>query len=328
MAVGERRDDPAIGHRRPQPAAPKGRTLTIRHRTVFAYRAPVRLWPHRLMLRPRESPELRLLDFDLEATPEASLTWAHDVAGNAVATARFALPAELLVLESVARLQLDAVVWPVFDVAVEAMSYPFTYAADDRLDLGALAVPQYPDPAGDLARWAHGFVAGPQTDTLALLKDLGAGVHGALAYVVREDEGTQPPLTTLAARSGSCRDFAVLFAEAVRWLGFGARLVSGYLHDPEEELVGATAAGSTHAWAEVFVPGAGWIAFDPTNRSVGGAHLVPVAVGRDMRQIVPVRGSFAGPADALDRLTVEVRVTERVDDANPRAESTDDTAFG
>ncbi len=263
------------------------------------------------MLRPREGPELGLRDLRLQVTPEAALTWAHDVAGNAVATARFDAPTDRLAIDARATLELHTPHWPLFAVAVEAMHYPFTYGADDRLDLGALAVPQHADPEGKLSRWAQGFVARVPTDTLALLKDLGAGVHGAVAYVAREDEGTQSPLATLACRSGSCRDFAVLFAEAARWLGFGVRLVSGYLHDPDGESIGTAGAGSTHAWAEVHVPGAGWIAFDPTNRSVGGAHLVPVAVGRDMRQIVPVAGSFAGPSDALERLEVEVRVRDR-----------------
>jgi transglutaminase-like putative cysteine protease len=239
------------------------------------------------MLRPREGPELRLRDFRLEVTPEAVVTWAHDVAGNAVATASFDAPTDRLVIDATATLELGAAHWPVFAMALEAMHYPFAYADDDRLDLGALAVPQYPDPEGELGRWAYGFVAGTPTDTLALLKDLGAGVHAALTYVVREDEGTQAPLVTLGSRSGSCRDFAVLFAEAVRWLGFGARLVSGYLHDPDGDATGTSGAGSTHAWVEVYVPGAGWIAFDPTNGRVGGAHLVPVAVGRGMDQIGP-----------------------------------------
>ena len=304
------------------------RILTIRHRTVFRYRLPVRLWPHRLMLRPREGPELKLLDLRLRLAPEAAVTWAHDVAGNAVANATFRAPTDTLMIESTAILRLDAAAWPVFDVAVEAMHYPFAYGADDRLDLGALAVPQYPDPEGDVAGWAHGFLAGPRTDTLALLKDLSAGVHAAIAYAAREDEGTQSPTTTLACRSGSCRDFAVLFVEAARWLGFGARLVSGYLHDPDLELVGSSDAGSTHAWAEVFVPGAGWIAFDPTNRSVGGAHLVPVAVARDIRQAIPVSGSFAGPVDALQRLEVEVRVTARADDGGIASEIDDSAASG
>ena len=166
---------------------------------------------------------------------------------------------------------------------------------------------QYPDPHGRLLAWARGFVRGATTDTLALLKDLGAGVADAILYQSRDEEGTQSPLATLDRGWGSCRDFAVLFAEAARCLGFGARIVSGYLHAAVPGVVGAQA---THAWAEVFVPGAGWITFDPTNRSVGSANLIPVAVARDIRQVVPVAGSFVGASDALLGMTVEVSVSE------------------
>ncbi len=101
----------------------------------------------------------------------------------------------------------------------------------------------------------------------------------------------------------------MLFVEAARNLGFGGRVVSGYLHNPNLDFVGSAGGGSTHAWAEIYVPGAGWITFDPTNRSVGGANLIPVAVARDIRQIMPVAGSFSGMSDAFAGMTVEVRVT-------------------
>ncbi|WP_336492480.1 transglutaminase-like domain-containing protein, partial [Methylobacterium nigriterrae] len=130
-----------------------------------------------------------------------------------------------------------------------------------------------------------------------------------IGYQAREDEGTQSPSQTLALCVGSCRDLATLFVEAVRSLGFGARIVSGYLHDPTRALLGSADGGSTHAWAEVYLPGAGWITFDPTNRSVGGANLIPVAVARDIRQAVPLMGGFSGPADAPEGMSVEVSVT-------------------
>jgi transglutaminase-like putative cysteine protease len=169
-------------------------------------------------------------------------------------------------------------------------------------------IQQYPDPSSRFRDWARAFVRGNSTDTLALLKDLCAGVSNQTSYQSREDEGTQSPLQTLDRGLGSCRDFAVLFAEAARSLGFGARIVSGYLYNSTQDMAGSAAAGSTHAWAEVYVPGAGWITFDPTNRSVGGFNLVPVAVGRDIRQIVPVAGSFVGMTDAFLDMAVEVSV--------------------
>ena len=135
-----------------------------------------------------------------------------------------------------------------------------------------------------------------------------AGVSKCISYQSREDEGTQAPPETLDRGWGSCRDFAVLFAEAARSLGFGARIVSGYLFNPNRDIAGSGDAGSTHAWAEVYVPGAGWITFDPTNRSVGGFNLIPVAVGRDIRQVMPVAGSFVGASDAFIEMNVEVSV--------------------
>jgi transglutaminase-like putative cysteine protease len=170
-------------------------------------------------------------------------------------------------------------------------------------------MPQYVDPSGGLAEWARGFVRGQQTDTLALLKDLVAGVAERIFYQGREEEGTQSPLQTLARGWGSCRDFAVLFVEAARSLGFGARIISGYLYNPDRALAGTSEAGSTHAWAEIFLPGAGWITFDPTNRGVGGFNLIPVAVGRVIGQVMPMAGTFLGMTDAYQGMSVEVQVT-------------------
>lgn len=283
--------------------------IDIRHRTTYRYRQPVKFGPHRLMLRPRESRDLRLISSNVTVTPNAVLTWAHDVFGNAVATATFQTMSDNLVIDSAAELQLSAHSWPVFDVASSALCYPFRYTDDEWSDLGALAIPQYPDPTGRLLGWAKGFISSNPTDTLALLKDLSTGVSATIRYQAREDEGTQSPIETLGRGWGSCRDFAVLFIEAARSLRFGARIVSGYLFRPDSDAVGIREAGSTHAWAEVYVPGAGWITFDPTNRSVGNANLIPVTVARHIRQAMPVIGSFLGPTDAFLGMSVEVRVT-------------------
>jgi transglutaminase-like putative cysteine protease len=288
-------------------------TLTIFHKTTYRYRQPVSLGPHRLMLRPRESRDLRLLSHEITATPSASLSWAHDVLGNAVATIAFPTMTDRLVIDSTAQVALSAEAWPIFDIAVSAMEYPFRYSEDEWTDLGALTINQFGDPAGRLEDWTRAFVRSRPTDTLALLKDLSAGVSAWIRYQSREDEGVQSPTETLTRGWGSCRDFAVLFVEAARRLGFGARIVSGYLHTPDESIVGSDGAGSTHAWAEVYVPGAGWITFDPTNRSVGGVNLIPVAVARDIRQAMPVTGSFVGMTDAFLEMSVDVRVTSASD---------------
>ena len=283
--------------------------LQIHHKTTYRYRQPVRLDPHRLILRPRESRDLRLISHDVAVTPEAELNWAHDVFGNSVAMATFRTSADTLVIDSVADLHLNAEAWPVFDVAASAIHYPFQYSDDEWTDLGALTTQQYADPNGRLHDWALTFVAGHPTDTLALLKDLSAGITGWINYQSREVEGTQSPIETLDRGWGSCRDFAVLFIEAARSLGFGGRIVSGYLYNPDHSHLGSAGPGSTHAWAEIYVPGAGWITFDPTNRNVGGANLIPVAVGRNIQQVMPVSGSFVGPGNALLEMSVDVQVT-------------------
>ncbi len=208
--------------------------LEVHHRTTYRYRRSVGLGPHRLMLRPRESRDLRLISSAVTVAPAAQVAWAHDVFGNSVATAMFQGATDSLVIDSVVELQLYGSAWPVFDIAASAMVYPFRYSDDEWTDLGALTIKQYPDPAGRLAKWARAFVGGERTDTLALLKDLSVGVSGWIGYQSREDEGTQSPIETLDRGWGSCRDFAVLFVEAARCLGFGARIVSGYLFNPDQ----------------------------------------------------------------------------------------------
>lgn len=257
------------------------------------------------MLRPRGSHDITLLSSSLACTPVAELEWTQDVFGNLIATCIFAQPASELVITSDFRVELSAVAWPVFRIAPEAHSFPFAYSSDDIADLGALRIPEHGDPEGRMGEWAHAFVRGASTDTLSLLKDLNDGIIGTVAYRMRDEEGTQSPLETLALASGSCRDIAALFIEAVRHLGIGARAVSGYLFD-EHQSVDDT--GSTHAWAEVYLPGAGWIAVDPTHRRLGGANLIPVAVARSNRQIMPVVGGYIGtPGDFL-AMDVAVRV--------------------
>ncbi|MEL6563973.1 MAG: transglutaminase family protein [Pseudomonadota bacterium] len=257
-------------------------TITITHTTLYRYRTAVALGPDRLMLRPRETRDLALQAFDLEITPAGRLDWSHDVAGNAIAIASFDAMTDTLSIRSHTTAVLTAPDWPVFPIAAAATSYPFLYAAEEWTDLGALAAPQYQDVAGRLSHWVEQFVMQRPTDTLSLLKDVSNGITAQITYQVRESEGTQGPLETLDRGYGSCRDFAVLFAEAVRTLGFGARLASGYLYDPSDDRVGSARADSTHAWVEVFAPGAGWIPFDPTNRSVGSANLIAVAVARNI----------------------------------------------
>ena len=291
--------------------------LCIDHKTTYRYHRPVGLGPHRLMLRPRESRDIRVASISITSTPPASIRWTGDVFGNAIATASFSEPTHSLAIESRVRLEHHGDPWPVFDIDASAISYPFSYSEAESADLAALTRPQFPDPGGRLAAWARGFVLGERTDTLSLLKDLNAGISAWVSYQTRDDEGIQSPIESLDRRWGSCRDIAVLMIEAARSLGFGSRIVSGYLYRPMADggFTGAGAASdATHAWAEIYLPGAGWVTFDPTNRTVGTSSLIPVAVARDIRQAVPVSGSFVGAPGDFAGMTVQVSVAS-LDDA-------------
>ncbi|MCT7374565.1 transglutaminase family protein [Chelativorans salis] len=280
--------------------------LKVHHRTTYRYARPVALQPHRMMLCSRGSHDVVVVANSLVCSPDAQLDWTQDVFGNLIAMGIFSEPTAELVVTSELTVEQSAMAWPVFRIAPEAHSFPFEYSHDDLADLGAFRIPEHGDPEGRLEAWARAFVRGAPTDTLSLLKDLNAGILDSVAYRVRDEEGTQTPLETLALGSGSCRDISALFIEAVRHLGFGARAVSGYLFDAQAP---ADDPGSTHAWAEIYLPGAGWIAFDPTHRRLGGASLIPVAVARSNRQIMPIVGSYVGTPEDFLAMDVAVSVT-------------------
>ena len=135
-------------------------------------------------------------------------------------------------------------------------------------------------------------------------------IHESFVYTRRHEPGTQPPRLTLQLRRGTCRDFALLMMEAVRSLGFAARFVTGYVYVPDRDGSETRGGGSTHAWCQVYLPGAGWVEFDPTNGIVGNRDLIRVAVARDPSQAVPLSGSYRGKRRAISTaMTVQVNVT-------------------
>jgi len=283
--------------------------LTVRHATTYRYDGPVTFGQHRLMLRPRDSHDLRIVEASLTLSPPGRIRWMHDVFHNSVALVDFDEPASALSIASRLVMERWALARPDFPIAPEAEMYPFVYSANDRSDLGRLVERHYPDPRNIVEDWARHFVLETPTNTYNLLATLNAGIRGAFEYRVRDEEGTQAPDETIERKSGTCRDYALLFIEAARSLGFGARFVSGYLYDPA--LDGGDAmqgAGATHAWAEIYLPGAGWVEYDPTNGLIAGENLIRVAVTRDPAQAIPIAGSFFGEAKYLG-MEVEVTVT-------------------
>ncbi len=291
--------------------------LTVRHVTTYRYKQPVAFGEHRMMLRPRDSYDQKLLDTNLEITPEpVDIRWVHDAFGNCVAIARFAGRAQELRFESVIRLEQSSANVLDFQIEEYAKRYPFTYGADEMPDLMRSIERQYLDPEHELDRWARQFLRHDgRTETTEMLAAMTHAIRQNLTYVAREESGIQDPVRTLRLESGSCRDFTVLMMEAVRSLGLAAHFVSGYLYVPEDRRGGWVGGGATHAWLRVYLPGAGWVEFDPTNGIVGSHNLIRVAVVRDPRQAVPVSGTWTGfPSDSLG-MTVAVEVT-----AEPPAE--------
>ncbi len=293
--------------------------LTVRHVTTYRYKQPVVFGEHRMMLRPRDSYDQKLLDTNLEITPEpVDIRWVHDAFGNCVAIARFAGRAQELRFESVIRLEQSSTNVLDFQIEEYAKRYPFTYGADEMPDLMRSIERQYLDPEHELDRWARQFLRHDgRTETTELLASMTYAIRQTLTYVAREESGIQDPVRTLRLASGSCRDFAVLMMEAVRSLGLAAHFVSGYLYVPEDRRGGWVGGGATHAWLRVYLPGAGWVEFDPTNGIVGSHNLIRVAVVRDPRQAVPVSGTWTGfPSDSLG-MTVEVEVTAALPAEDP-----------
>ncbi len=286
--------------------------LSVRHVTTYDYLKPVRFGDHRIMVRPRDSYDQRLLRADLVIEPEPRrLRWHHDVFGNCVAVASFGRPAARLRFEAAIALDHTPSNAPDFSIEDHARHYPFAYGAEELPDLARLIERQYLDPDHVLDAWVRRFLTqGRDTDTAALLMTLTYAIKESFTYVRRSEQGTQDPLFTLGSGRGTCRDFAVLMIEAVRALGFAARFVSGYLHSPGAGGGPHLGGGSTHAWCQVYLPGAGWVEFDPTNGIVGNRDLIRVAVARDPRQAIPLSGTYFGDAEDFAAMTVSVDVRE------------------
>jgi transglutaminase-like putative cysteine protease len=288
--------------------------VRIIHTTEYTYVRPVRRTAHRLMVRPRDSHDLRLISTTLGINPPAASTrWAHDVFGNSICyvqtgrveTDRFRIVSDLDLhhYPTPRDLPIDPV----------AESYPFAYSSEEIPDLARLTERIYPDPDREVDRWARRFINHTgMTSTLDMLVSMTQAIKSDFSYRRREAEGTNSPVDTLSFGSGACRDLAVLMMEAVRSLGLAAMFVSGYLYD--DRLVDSSTrmvgGGSTHAWCMVYLPGAGWVEFDPTNGLIAGRNLVRVCWARTPGQAVPVAGGYIGTrGDFLDlRVNVEVTV--------------------
>ena len=288
----------------------------ITHTTHYRYAQPVLLGEHQILFRPRDSHDLRVLATGMRVTPEpVDIHLYQDVYSNSIALIQPQSPAVELKLEcsfSVEHTGTRALDLP---MRPGSLAYPFAYDAEEQLVLRHYLTPYYNDPAGILRAWAKQFVrADGTTGTRELLVEMTQFIRGAMQYRARYSRGVQTPYDTLRLQSGACRDFATLMIEAVRHLGYAATFVSGYLYNPwlddgSRQHVGA---GSTHAWVQVYLPGAGWIPFDPTNNLIGGTDLIRVGIARHASHALPVTGTWNGfPGDYLG-MNVDVQVRKRI----------------
>jgi transglutaminase-like putative cysteine protease len=287
------------------------RTLEIVHHTRYEYSSPVALGEHRLMFRPRDSHDLRLLYTGLTIEPAAQVRWIHDAFGNSIAIASFEGDTSVLTLTSTIRLEHFGLPDERPTIEEYARTLPFSYPAEEAPDLARYVERAYPDPNALVSGWTRKFLEGEGgADTFATLTRMCKGIQEGLTYSMRFELGTQPPAVTLETGTGTCRDYALLMMEGARARGRAARFVTGYLYDPSLDAAPGAAAtpAQPHAWMEVYLPGAGWMEFDPTNGIIGTERLIRVAVGRDPEQAMPIKGTFTGAADVSVNALVDVQV--------------------
>jgi transglutaminase-like putative cysteine protease len=283
--------------------------LTVRHVTVYRYSEPVGLGEHRMMFRPRESHDLRLLKARLDIIPTPTrLRWLHDVFDNSIAVATFDGSTSELRFDSIVTLEHVETALPDYPLEEYAKTYPFSYADDELPNLARALVHHY--PSDNVDRWVGQFLdPSGRTGPMSLLRSITLAIKNEFLYTRRSEKGVQSPNETLQSRRGSCRDFAVLMMEATRSLGLAARFVSGYIFVPNIDAGGTVGGGATHAWMQAYLPGAGWVDFDPTNSIIGNRHLIRVAVAWDPKLVLPLWGTFVGSASSFLGMDVTVTVT-------------------
>ena len=286
------------------------RHLTIRHTTEYSYRQAVRFGVHRMMFRPRDSHTLRLLNTNLKISPKPDLIrWTYDAFGNSVAHAEFGKQrSETLLFQSEIDILHYETPQPTQLLLQSAERFPFSYTDDEKPDLFPVMMPQDSQDPDSVGAWAQDVVTTANGSTLAIIHDMMHRLRRDIVYKRRSAMGTQPPATTLALGSGTCRDFAWLMIEALRSLGFAARFVSGYIYSPSR--TSSRGGGATHAWVQVYLPGCGWIEMDPTNGIFGNRDLIRIAVARNPTQARPLSGSFIGNPGSYIGLTVSVSVED------------------
>lgn len=284
--------------------------LQIDHTNIYRYARPVEWTIHRLMLRPAESHEVRIHSESLVIHPAHDLRWEHDVFYNSVALVNFTEKADEMRITS--RYTLEQFNTNPFNFVLEIYTnkLPFAYRGDEADDLAPYLKPGYPNDTPAIREWLRPFLdPDGRGRTLPFLLALNESIPTQFSYGVREEPGIQTPAETLQKRTGTCRDFALLFMEAARHMGLAARYVSGYLCSSGDE-DSAFASNSTHAWTEIYLPGAGWKGFDPTSGILTAGMHVRVAATRNPAQATPILGNYLGDASLFLGMEVTLKARE------------------
>jgi transglutaminase-like putative cysteine protease len=288
--------------------------LRICHETQYAYERPVGFAMHRMLLRPRDSHAIRVVDAFLTVSPPGEVRWLYDALGNSVCcftprgvSTRLSITSELVIERFPAMLSDPRVEDP-------QTATPIVYTPADRFVLAPFTDPVTEDADGALLKWLRGKVGSPHEPALEFLLRLNQTIHDEFAYQPRDVGAAQEPSHTVKLGAGTCRDFAWLMVESLRRLGYAARFVTGYLFSPGHANV--RGAGATHAWCEVFLPDLGWTEFDPTNALAESGDLIPVAVARTPAEATPISGAIMGDGG---QATLTVHVDVRPADSLPAA---------